>query len=126
MNEDARQRSGSSEQREQTEVQSFEMTRIRDCKEERPAAKAHQTQLSTLKNTQLNKMETRIEKLRDIMAKFDEGEGHASPTIEAIDSDQQTLEAMMRSIEQAVNKGSNRNEVRDREKTRINKPRMCH
>ena len=82
------QRTGCGKRREQTEVQSSEMTRRRDGKEKRSAVKAQQMQLSTTKKTQLEEMETRIEKLREIVARFDELEGHGSPTIEASDSDQ--------------------------------------
>ena len=48
------------------------------------------------------------------------GEGHVSPAIEASDNDQQKmakLEAMIRVVEQAVNKCSNRNEGRDKQRT---------
>ena len=124
-NKNASQRSGCGERREQKQVQSFEMRR-RDGKKERPTANAQQMQLSTTKNTQLEEMETRIEKLREIVARFDEGEGHASLAIEASYSDQQKmakLEAMIRSIEQAVNKCSNRNEGRDRQRARMGKLR---
>ena len=100
--------------------------RRRDCKEGGPAVKAQQTQLSTSECTELKEMETRIEKLRQIMARFDDGERHASPAIEASDSDQQKMakmEAMIRVFEQAVNKCSNRNEGRDKQRTRMSKPR---